>query len=163
MADMLVKLFALQPDPALAQRLQAEDVRIRRALPPDRDRVIGFVRENFPEFAAETACAFSHLPVHCYIATEGKILVGFACYEVTAPDFFWPHGRAGRPPAARHRPGAAAGQPAGTERAGLCLRRYRLAGQGRRRLLPECRGRPAHPGRHAGAVPEYDRTGVMLR
>ena len=90
MADMLVKLFALQPDPALAQRLQAEGVRIRRALPPDRDRVIGFVRENFPEFAAETACAFSHLPVHCYIATEGKTLVGFACYEVTAPDFFGP-------------------------------------------------------------------------
>lgn len=90
MADMLVKLFALQPAPALAQRLQAEGVRIRRALPPDRDRVIGFVRENFPEFAAETACAFSHLPVRCYIATEGKNLVGFACYEVTAPDFFGP-------------------------------------------------------------------------
>ena len=90
MADMLVKLFALQPDPALAQRLQAEGVRIRRALPPDRDRVIGIGREQFPEFAPEPACAFSHLPVHCYIATEGKTLVGFACYEVTAPDFFGP-------------------------------------------------------------------------
>ena len=90
MADMLVKLFALQPDPAPAQRLQAEGIRVRRALPPDRDRVIGFVQENFPEFAAEVACAFSHLPARCYIATEGKTLVGFACYEVTAPDFFGP-------------------------------------------------------------------------
>ena len=90
MADMLVKLFALQPDPALAQCMQAQGVRVRRALPPDRDRVIAFVRQHFPQFAAEVACAFAHLPVRCYIATEGKTLVGFACYEVTAPDFFGP-------------------------------------------------------------------------
>lgn len=90
MADMLVKLFALQPDPTLAQRMQAQGVRVCRALPPDRDRVIAFVQQHFPEFAAEVACAFAHLPVRCYIATEGKALVGFACYEVTAPDFFGP-------------------------------------------------------------------------
>lgn len=90
MADMLVKLFQLEPDTALFARLQKEKVRVRRALPPDRDQIVAFVQENFPEFAAETACAFSHLPVHCYIATEAGRLVGFACYEVTAPDFFGP-------------------------------------------------------------------------
>ena len=142
MADMLVKLFALQPDPALAQRLQAEGVRIRRALPPDRDRVIGFVRENFPEFAAETACAFSHLPVHCYIATEGKTLVGFACYEVTAPDFFGPT---------------------------AVLAGHRRRGIGRALLLAsllalkELGYAYAVIGWPLGPVPGYDRTGVMLR
>ena len=82
MADMLVKLFHLQPDPAAEAALLQNGVRPCRALPPDRDRVIGFVRENFPDFAAEAACAFSHLPVHCWLAV--------ACYDVTAPDFFGP-------------------------------------------------------------------------
>lgn len=90
MADMLVKLFHLQPDPAAEAALLQNGVRLCRALPPDRNRVIGFVRENFPEFAAEAACAFSHLPVHCWLAVENRAAVGFACYDVTAPDFFGP-------------------------------------------------------------------------
>ena len=84
MADMLVKLFHRQPDPAAEAALLQNGVRLCRALPPDRDRVIGFVRENFPEFAAEAACAFSHLPAHCWLAVENRAVVGFACYDVTA-------------------------------------------------------------------------------
>ena len=90
MADMLVKLFHLQQDPAAEAALLQNGVRLCRALPPDRDRVIGFVRENFPEFAAEAACAFSHLPAHCWLAVENRAVVGFACYDVTTPDFFGP-------------------------------------------------------------------------
>ena len=90
MADMLVKLFRLQPDAAAEQRLQENGIKIFRALPPDRDRVLEFARRNFPSFAAEAACAFSHLPARCWLAAKDKRLVGFACYEVTAPDFFGP-------------------------------------------------------------------------
>lgn len=36
------------------------------------------------------SAAFSNNPVSCYIAAREKKLIGFACYEVTAKDFFDP-------------------------------------------------------------------------
>lgn len=33
---------------------------------------------------------FSNNPITCYIATKGKKVIGFACYEATARDFFGP-------------------------------------------------------------------------
>ncbi len=40
----------------------------------------------------EVKCAFSNNPVSCYIATWDKKIIGFACYDATARDFFGPTG-----------------------------------------------------------------------
>lgn len=34
-------------------------------------------------------CFQTH-PITCYIATRGKQILGYACYNATAPDFFGP-------------------------------------------------------------------------
>ena len=34
--------------------------------------------------------ALSVLPIGCWIATRGSEIVGYACYDATAPDFFGP-------------------------------------------------------------------------
>lgn len=31
-----------------------------------------------------------HCPVSCYLATRGAEILGYACYDATAPDFFGP-------------------------------------------------------------------------
>ena len=49
MADMLVKLYDLKDDPALYERLEAEGIKIKQALSPDKHRVLAFIRENFGE------------------------------------------------------------------------------------------------------------------
>lgn len=38
MADMLVKLYDLKDDPALYERLEAEGIKIKQALSPDKHR-----------------------------------------------------------------------------------------------------------------------------
>ena len=91
MPDMLVKLYDLPDEaPALA-RSRAFGVEIRRAMPPDRERVLRWVGEHSGECAAgECAVAFAHTPCGCWIATRGAEIVGYACYDATAPDFFGP-------------------------------------------------------------------------
>ena len=95
MPDMLVKLYDLPDEaPALA-RSRAFVVEIRRAMPPDRERVLRWVGEHSGECAAgECAVAFAHTHCGCWIATRGAEIVGYACYDATAPDFsarhaFW--------------------------------------------------------------------------
>ena len=61
MADMLVKLYDLQDDPALFARLEADGIRIKQALSPDKHRVLAFIRENFGEgWASECDAAFAN-------------------------------------------------------------------------------------------------------
>ncbi len=92
MHDMLVRLYAL-PDlaPALA-RCAAQDVTIRRALVPEHSSVIAFARLHFPGAAAEVGAALHRLPVACFIAIRTGQVVGFACHDATAPNFFGPEG-----------------------------------------------------------------------
>ncbi|MCI8773647.1 MAG: GNAT family N-acetyltransferase, partial [Lachnospiraceae bacterium] len=42
------------------------------------------------DYSDEVRAAFSNNPVTCYIATREKELIGFACYEATARNFFGP-------------------------------------------------------------------------
>lgn len=58
MADMLVKLFHLQQDPAAEAALLQNGVRLCRALPPDRDRVIGFCAGKFPRICRGSRLRF---------------------------------------------------------------------------------------------------------
>ena len=92
MHDMLVRLYAL-PDmaPALA-RCAGHGVTIRRALSAEKAHITGWVHRHFPSAEAETDVAFARLPVACFIAIRAQQLLGFACFDATAPNFFGPEG-----------------------------------------------------------------------
>ena len=91
MQDMLVNLLDL-PDPRpLLDRLAGEGIVIRRALAPDRKLICDFVAKTFGEPAVgEAEACFARQPVTLFVATDHDRLIGFACCEATAPDFFGP-------------------------------------------------------------------------
>ncbi len=100
--DMLVKLYNLKMDPELLDRLAKEGVSIHRALSPDRREILHQIENAFLEnwgdsesrqrWLSECEVAFSHTPVTCYIASRGSEILGFACYNTTAKDYFGPTG-----------------------------------------------------------------------
>ena len=90
MPDMLVRLYDLPREAGTAMP-DAEGVQIRRAMAPDKFRVVEWVREHTGISAAgECDVCFAHPAVTCFIATRGKDIVGYSCYDATAPDFFGP-------------------------------------------------------------------------
>ena len=92
-ADMLVKLYDLQPNPDLDRRMQAEGVTIRRALVPELSGICAWIEPRFGAgWAAEATAAIMRQPVTCWIAHEGEMLLGFACHEATMKGFFGPTG-----------------------------------------------------------------------
>lgn len=94
MTDMLVKLYTLpDPAPALAEQ-ERQGVTVRRALAPEKRRVVEWVRRTFSDTAWDSECdvAFSHQPIGCYVAVRGGKLIGFGCYDATAKGFFGPTG-----------------------------------------------------------------------
>ena len=103
MADLLVKLYNLPDSTPLYERVAKEGVRIFRPMTPNRDRVLQWIEARFGiGWANETAAAFAHSPVSCFIAVDEvtKEILGFAAYDCTAPDFFGP---TGVDPESRHR------------------------------------------------------------
>lgn len=91
MPDMLVKLYDL-PDAAPAlEACAAQGVQIRRAMTPDKAAVTAWAAQNLgPGAGGEADVCFARFPVSCFLATRGRQIVGFACYNATAPDFFGP-------------------------------------------------------------------------
>jgi GNAT superfamily N-acetyltransferase len=91
--DMLVKLYDLPTSHEALSRLAATGVSVRRALPPEKHKVLDWVRRTFSEaWASEADVAFGHQPVSCFLAIQGRNLLGFACHDVTCPNFFGPTG-----------------------------------------------------------------------
>ena len=91
--DMLVKLYALPDSQASYDRLRQAGITLRRALAPEKHKVIAWVRKNFSEaWASEAEVAFSRQPVTCFIAIQQKNILGFACHDATCPNFFGPTG-----------------------------------------------------------------------
>ncbi|RIV69770.1 GNAT family N-acetyltransferase [Flagellimonas aequoris] len=94
MQDMLVRLLDL-PDITKAEKqlLEKEHIVFRKPIPPEKSIVVNWVRENFSvNWADETAAAFSNLPTTCFIAQKEQSILGFACFESTAKNFFGPTG-----------------------------------------------------------------------
>ena len=86
--DMIVNLTQLPAMPALP-----EDVRIRRAMAADHDRILDFVRRRFNEnWVHETDAALAALPSRCLIAVRDKQIIGFCCWDVSALNYFGPIG-----------------------------------------------------------------------
>ena len=93
MPDMLVKLYEVQEDNKLINKLKEEGIEIRNAIAPEKHIVVKWVKEKFGDFwSSETEVAFANHPVSCIIATKGNEMLGFACYEATCKDYFGPTG-----------------------------------------------------------------------
>jgi GNAT superfamily N-acetyltransferase len=91
MADMLVNLFVIDNYHESTKQLKEEGIDIIRALPPDKYRITDWVKEHSGSCAAgECDVCFSRQPVSCFIAVKGSEIIGYACYNATAPDFFGP-------------------------------------------------------------------------
>ncbi len=91
MADMLVKLYNIPHSHDIEKNLLKSGIRIKKALAPDRSRIIAFSRTCAKDdYSDEVKAAFSNNPITCYIATREKEIIGFACYEATARNFFGP-------------------------------------------------------------------------
>ena len=92
MADLLVKLYALPPLAPAVDSLAARGIALRRALVPEKPRVVDFVRVEFPPWVAEVEVAFARTPVACFIAATGNQVLGFACHDIVCRNFFGPTG-----------------------------------------------------------------------
>ena len=92
MPDMLVNLMKVRPAAHTVKALEREHgVRVFRAIAPDKFRVVEWVKEHSGISAAgECDVCFAHTPVSCFIAVKQGQIVGYACYDATAPDFFGP-------------------------------------------------------------------------
>jgi predicted GNAT family acetyltransferase len=91
MADMLVNLLQIQGYHDEVGRLKEEGIEIFRTLAPDKYRITQWVKKNSTISAAgECDVCFSNKPISCFIAVKNNEIVGYACYNATAPDFFGP-------------------------------------------------------------------------
>ncbi|MCH1421196.1 MAG: GNAT family N-acetyltransferase [Akkermansiaceae bacterium] len=93
MIDMLVRLYDLPESQGLYTKLMENGVVLRRPGAYELHLVQEFVRAHFsPKWVSEVQVAFSRQPVACFIATQGKEILGFSCYETTAKGYFGPTG-----------------------------------------------------------------------
>lgn len=91
--DMLVKLYDLPDSRAAFERLRGQGIQVRRALVPEKHKVVAWVREGFSQgWASETEVAFGRQPVSCFIAVQAGKILGFACHDATCRNFFGPTG-----------------------------------------------------------------------
>jgi hypothetical protein len=91
--DMLVKLYDLPDSSGIFATVAAAGIVVRRAMAPDKHKVLAFVKKEFSDaWASETDVAFSRQPITCFIAVRERNLIGFACHDATCPNFFGPTG-----------------------------------------------------------------------
>lgn len=101
MPDMLVKLYNIQQDHDLLNALQTKGIEIKRALAPDRIKILRFIEANADQhwseeskdaWMSECETALSNNPPSCFLAVRQHAIIGFACYNATAKGFFGPTG-----------------------------------------------------------------------
>ncbi len=94
MKDMLVRLIGLPDITEQERNLSAkEKIVFRRAIAPEKQLVCDWVKEQFGLYwYSEVEVAFSRQPVSCWVAHRNNDILGFACYESTARNFFGPTG-----------------------------------------------------------------------
>ena len=93
MTDMLVKLYNLKNYEVQEAALNEEGIKIRRAIPPEKQKVLNWIENNFyTEWRSEADVAFGKSPAGIFIAYKEKTILGFACYDTTAKGFFGPTG-----------------------------------------------------------------------
>jgi GNAT superfamily N-acetyltransferase len=91
MADMLVNLLEIKDYHDITKQLKEEGVEIFRAIAPDKFRIVEWVSKHSGRNAAgECDVCFARNPVSCFLAAKADLILGYACYDATAPDFFGP-------------------------------------------------------------------------
>lgn len=91
---MLVRLIGL-PDISETEKslLAEEGIVFRKAIAPEKHLICTWVLEEFGAYwNSEVEVALSRQPVSVWIAQRENELLGFACYETTAKNFFGPTG-----------------------------------------------------------------------
>jgi len=92
MSDLLVKLYDLDLENIKKEYFES-DFKIVRALSPDKEKVLNFIKNEFNDnWASECARAFSNRNITCFIAIKEKQIIGFSCFDATAKGFFGPTG-----------------------------------------------------------------------
>lgn len=92
MYDMLVKLYELPSLDAALDGLARRGISIRRTIAPEAPVVVAWVLANFPSSAVEVEFACARMPSTCFLALRDAQILGFACHEATARNFFGPEG-----------------------------------------------------------------------
>ncbi len=91
MPDLLVKLYDLEKYRALSPL--PEGYAFRAALPAERTVVVEWVAASFKRrWADQVEMCFATHPCSCIIGLKDGRLIGFACYDGTAPGYFGPVG-----------------------------------------------------------------------
>ena len=89
--DILIRLYGIADHSADFAALRARGIVIKKAMDVNASEIVDFVTRNFSAIWADEA-RFAILSRNCFIAVDGTRLVGFACVQATAPEFFGPIG-----------------------------------------------------------------------
>ena len=94
MKDMIVRLTELPDTTMLEKKLnEKEKLVFRKAIAPEKHLVSEWVMNHFGDYwRSEVEVAFCRQPVAVWLAQRGNQILGFACYESTARNFFGPLG-----------------------------------------------------------------------
>jgi hypothetical protein len=94
MKDMLVRLIGLPDCSELESNLlKKEKIVFRKAIAPEKHLLSDWVMDQFGAYwKSEVEVAFNRQPVSVWLAQRGNNILGFACYESTARNFFGPTG-----------------------------------------------------------------------
>ncbi len=92
MQDMLVHLRKVPSSSIIIEQLKTEDIRIIRALAPDKLRVLEWIKTHSSALAyGEADVCFSNSPTSLFLAiNKDNNIIGYACYDAIAPNFFGP-------------------------------------------------------------------------
>lgn len=90
---MLVRLYALPDGGPLRAKLEEQGVLVRPCRPFEMHAVQEWIARTFStRWVSEFTVAMAHQPCGCIIATRGREVVGFACYDATTRGFIGPMG-----------------------------------------------------------------------
>ncbi|MEM9080187.1 MAG: GNAT family N-acetyltransferase [Verrucomicrobiota bacterium] len=90
---MLVRLYDLPETAETYERVAAEGILLRRPNVFETHLVAAWVGEHFsPKWVSEVEAAMGKQPVRCFVATQEKEILGFACYDTTCKAYFGPTG-----------------------------------------------------------------------
>ncbi len=90
MHDMLVRLYELPSLQAALDAVASHGVTVRRTLGAEKNLLCDWAGTHFPGFAAEVEIACCRQPISCFIAVRQQAILGFACYDTAARNFFGP-------------------------------------------------------------------------
>ena len=83
MIDMLVRLYDLPDSSELYADIAAKGATLRRARAFEKHTVAAFAATFSEKWRSESEVAINRQPVACFIATRGKEIIGFSCYDTT--------------------------------------------------------------------------------